>query len=157
MCLSQCLHDPAAAGGPGPAAPALPRVQLGPQPAQGRHGPEPRRAAAPGLSVCLSVCLGSGCLSRDRPQPRSPPDPLQAQSALALPAPIVLVLDEDGTAVETESFFRTLEEGTALMALSKEQTWTAPKVRGPLRGAGGWFCPVWPTLEVGLGGVGCTG
>lgn len=63
---------------------------------------------------------------------------MQAQSALALPAPIVLVLDEDGTAVETESFFRTLEEGTALMALSKGQTWTAPKVRGPLRGAGGW-------------------
>lgn len=64
---------------------------------------------------------------------------MQAQSALALPVPIVLVLDEDGTAVETESFFRTLEEGTALMALSKGQTWTAPKVRGPLRGAGGWF------------------
>ncbi|NWW14782.1 CIDEC protein, partial [Oreocharis arfaki] len=54
----------------------------------------------------------------------------QAQSALALPAPIVLVLDEDGTAVETESFFRTLEEGTALMALSNGQTWTAPKTRG---------------------------
>lgn len=54
----------------------------------------------------------------------------QAQSALALPVPIMLVLDEDGTAVETESFFRTLEEGTALMALSKGQTWTAPKTRG---------------------------
>ncbi|NWV34192.1 CIDEC protein, partial [Grantiella picta] len=53
-----------------------------------------------------------------------------AQSALALPAPIVLVLDEDGTAVETESFFRTLEEGTALMALSKGQTWAAPKKPG---------------------------
>uniref|UniRef100_A0A8C3Y4Z6 Cell death inducing DFFA like effector c n=1 Tax=Catharus ustulatus TaxID=91951 RepID=A0A8C3Y4Z6_CATUS len=61
---------------------------------------------------------------------------LLRQSALALPAPIVLVLDEDGTAVETESFFRTLEENTALMALSKEQTWTAPKVREPLRGVG---------------------
>ncbi|NXX31096.1 CIDEC protein, partial [Nicator chloris] len=54
----------------------------------------------------------------------------QAQSALALPAPIALVLDEDGTAVETESFFRTLEQGTALMALSKGQTWAAPKTRG---------------------------
>ncbi|XP_021382673.2 lipid transferase CIDEC [Lonchura striata] len=54
----------------------------------------------------------------------------QAQSALALPVPIALVLDEDGTAVETESFFRTLEEGTALMALSKGQSWTAPKMRG---------------------------
>ncbi|NXB90496.1 CIDEC protein, partial [Vidua chalybeata] len=57
----------------------------------------------------------------------------QAQSALALPAPIALVLDEDGTAVETEAFFRSLEEGTALMALSKGQSWTAPKTRG--------YCP----------------
>ncbi|NXY27179.1 CIDEC protein, partial [Atrichornis clamosus] len=54
----------------------------------------------------------------------------QAQSALALPAPISLVLDEDGTAVETESFFRTLEEGTVLMALSKGQSWVAPKTPG---------------------------
>ncbi|NXG18305.1 CIDEC protein, partial [Grallaria varia] len=54
----------------------------------------------------------------------------QAQSALAMPGPIVLVLDEDGTAVETESFFQTLEEGTVLMALSKGQSWVAPKSRG---------------------------
>ncbi|NWI46899.1 CIDEC protein, partial [Picathartes gymnocephalus] len=54
----------------------------------------------------------------------------QAQSALALPPPIALVLDEDGTAVETESFFRTLEEGTALMALGKGQSWAPPKTRG---------------------------
>ncbi|KFQ83926.1 Cell death activator CIDE-3, partial [Phoenicopterus ruber ruber] len=47
----------------------------------------------------------------------------QAQSALLAPGPISLVLDEDGTAVETEAFFRTLEEGTVLMALSKGQTW----------------------------------
>ncbi|KFP82099.1 Cell death activator CIDE-3, partial [Acanthisitta chloris] len=52
----------------------------------------------------------------------------QAQSTLAMPHPISLVLDEDGTAVETESFFRTLEEGTALMALSKGQTWAASKL-----------------------------
>lgn len=56
----------------------------------------------------------------------------------------MLVLDEDGTAVETESFFRTLEEGTALMALSEGQAWTAPKVRAALRGAGGWFVPCVP-------------
>ncbi|XP_009902763.1 cell death activator CIDE-3 [Dryobates pubescens] len=54
----------------------------------------------------------------------------QAQSALAIPGPISLVLDEDGTAVETESFFRTLGEGTVLMALSKGQTWTACKTPG---------------------------
>ncbi|XP_068006898.1 lipid transferase CIDEC [Melanerpes formicivorus] len=54
----------------------------------------------------------------------------QAQSALAIPGPISLVLDEDGTAVETESFFQTLGEGTVLMALSKGQTWTACKTPG---------------------------
>ncbi|NXM67950.1 CIDEC protein, partial [Serilophus lunatus] len=36
----------------------------------------------------------------------------------------------DGTAVETESFFRTLEEGTVLMALGKGQSWAAPKTPG---------------------------
>lgn len=40
----------------------------------------------------------------------------------------MLVLEEDGTAVETEAFFRTLEEGAVLMALAKGQTWAAPKV-----------------------------
>ncbi|NWI55852.1 CIDEC protein, partial [Calyptomena viridis] len=54
----------------------------------------------------------------------------QAQSALGMSGPISLVLDEDGTAVETESFFRTLEEGTVLMALSKEQSWVASKTPG---------------------------
>ncbi|NXK66873.1 CIDEC protein, partial [Sylvietta virens] len=54
----------------------------------------------------------------------------QGGSALALPAPIALVLDEGGGAVETESFFRTLEEGTGGVALSKGQSWTAPKTRG---------------------------
>ncbi|KAM6324617.1 lipid transferase CIDEC [Podargus strigoides] len=54
----------------------------------------------------------------------------QAQSALLTPGPVSLVLDEDGTAVETEAFFRTLEEGTVLMALSKGQTWAASKTPG---------------------------
>ncbi|NXV73530.1 CIDEC protein, partial [Atlantisia rogersi] len=54
----------------------------------------------------------------------------QAQSALHIVGPISLVLDEDGTAVETEAFFRTLEEGTVLMALSKGQTWAASKNPG---------------------------
>ncbi|KFQ42963.1 Cell death activator CIDE-3, partial [Nestor notabilis] len=54
----------------------------------------------------------------------------QAQTALLAPGPISLVLDEDGTAVETEAFFRTLEEGTVLMALSKGQTWAASKTPG---------------------------
>lgn len=74
------------------------------------------------------------------PQPRSPPAPLQAQSALLAPGPVSLVLDEDGTAVETEAFFRTLEEGTVLMALSKGQAWAASKVSAPLGGSS-LVCP----------------
>ncbi|NXS58908.1 CIDEC protein, partial [Brachypteracias leptosomus] len=54
----------------------------------------------------------------------------QAQNALQAPGPISLVLDEDGTVVETEAFFRTLEEGTVLMALGKGQTWAASKTPG---------------------------
>ncbi|NXH22815.1 CIDEC protein, partial [Bucco capensis] len=54
----------------------------------------------------------------------------QAQSILGSPGPISLVLEEDGTVVETEAFFRTLEEGTVLMALSKGQSWTASKTPG---------------------------
>uniref|UniRef100_A0A3Q2DZ24 Cell death inducing DFFA like effector c n=1 Tax=Cyprinodon variegatus TaxID=28743 RepID=A0A3Q2DZ24_CYPVA len=34
-----------------------------------------------------------------------------------------LVLDEDGTGVETEEFFQTLEENTVLMVLEKGQKW----------------------------------
>ncbi|XP_036246054.1 cell death activator CIDE-3 isoform X1 [Molothrus ater] len=76
------------------------------------------------------VCNGDRSLRKGVMAPSLAELLRQAQSALALPAPIVLVLDEDGTAVETESFFRTLEEGTTLMALSKGQSWTAPKTRG---------------------------
>ncbi|NXY86282.1 CIDEC protein, partial [Alcedo cyanopectus] len=54
----------------------------------------------------------------------------QAQSVLLAPGPVQLVLDEDGTVVETEAFFRTLEEGTVLMALSKGQSWVASKTPG---------------------------
>ena len=77
-----------------------------------------------------SVCLPGDCVSA----PSSPPAPLQAQSALLTPGPISLVLDEDGTVVETEAFFRTLEEGTVLMALSKGQAWAASKVSALLGG-----------------------
>lgn len=51
------------------------------------------------------------------------------------------MLDEDGTVVETEAFFRTLEEGTVLMALSKGQTWAASKVSVPLGGRS-LVCPI---------------
>ncbi|XP_053355154.1 cell death activator CIDE-3 [Clarias gariepinus] len=35
-----------------------------------------------------------------------------------------LVLDEDGTGVDTEDFFQTLKDSTVLMVLEKEQKWT---------------------------------
>lgn len=155
MCLSECLHDPAAAVEPGPAPPTLPRLQLGPQPAQGRHGAEPRRAAAPGeLPACLSVCLGgvcppSGVVGWLPPhRPRSPPVPWQAQSALLAPDPTSLVLDEDGTAVETEAFFQTLEEGTVLMVLGKGQTWAPSKVGAPEVGT--CLSPLRPSISAGM-------
>ncbi|NXA34974.1 CIDEC protein, partial [Eudromia elegans] len=54
----------------------------------------------------------------------------QVQSTLLAPGAVALVLEEDGTAVETESFFETLEEGTVLMALSEGQTWCPRKSPG---------------------------
>ncbi|XP_067158478.1 lipid transferase CIDEC-like isoform X1 [Apteryx mantelli] len=128
MRLCQRLHDPAAAVEPGAAAPALPRLQLGPQPAQGRHGTEPRRAAVPGEPG--AAWLPSGRDVRLAGPPAHHHHPLQVESALLAPGPVSLVLDEDGTAVETEAFFQTLEEGTVLMALSKGQTWCASKTPG---------------------------
>ncbi|XP_066553741.1 cell death activator CIDE-3 isoform X2 [Amia ocellicauda] len=38
-----------------------------------------------------------------------------------------LVLDEDGTVVDTEDFFQTLEDNTVFMALDKGEKWTPPK------------------------------
>uniref|UniRef100_A0A3P8XMF2 CIDE-N domain-containing protein n=1 Tax=Esox lucius TaxID=8010 RepID=A0A3P8XMF2_ESOLU len=41
---------------------------------------------------------------------------------------VTLVLDEDGTGVDTEEFFLTLTDNTVLMVLEKGQLWTPPKV-----------------------------
>jgi len=106
-----------------------------------------------GLAGCWGGCpptrVGGGSAS---PQPRSPSAPLQAQSALLVPDPVSLVLDEDGTAVETEAFFQTLEDGTVLMALSKGQSWAASKVRHPWGGTT-LACPIciprWDQREEG--------
>lgn len=43
-----------------------------------------------------------------------------------------LVLDEDGTAVDTEEFFQTLPDNTALMVLEKGQQWTSSQVSGAI-------------------------
>ncbi|XP_054852790.1 cell death activator CIDE-3-like [Eublepharis macularius] len=51
---------------------------------------------------------------------------------LALPVvgTITLVLDEDGTIVETEEFFQTLQEGTVFLVLTKGQSWYPVKTSG---------------------------
>lgn len=41
---------------------------------------------------------------------------------------LTLVLEEDGTAVESEDFFQMLEDDTCLMALERGQSWS-PRVR----------------------------
>lgn len=46
---------------------------------------------------------------------------------------LTLVLEEDGTAVDTEDFFQLLEDDTCLMVLEQGQSWS-PKVRGPQGG-----------------------
>ncbi|XP_053135154.1 cell death activator CIDE-3-like [Hemicordylus capensis] len=54
----------------------------------------------------------------------------KVHSALGLVGTISLVLDEDGTSVETEDFFQTLEAGTVLLVLTEGQIWRPPKTGG---------------------------
>uniref|UniRef100_A0A3P8V2U5 Cell death inducing DFFA like effector c n=1 Tax=Cynoglossus semilaevis TaxID=244447 RepID=A0A3P8V2U5_CYNSE len=48
----------------------------------------------------------------------------KAGESLHVPHVSVLVLDEDGTDVETEEFFQTLPDNSVLMVLDEEQKWT---------------------------------
>lgn len=41
------------------------------------------------------------------------------------------MLEEDGTAVESEDFFQLLEDDTSLMVLEFGQSWSPDRVRGP--------------------------
>ncbi|XP_013865269.1 cell death activator CIDE-3 [Austrofundulus limnaeus] len=52
--------------------------------------------------------------------------------SLTLECVSALVLDEDGTGVDTEEFFQTLPENTVLMVLEKGQKWT-PHPNSPSR------------------------
>uniref|UniRef100_A0A8D0L2H1 CIDE-N domain-containing protein n=1 Tax=Sphenodon punctatus TaxID=8508 RepID=A0A8D0L2H1_SPHPU len=52
------------------------------------------------------------------------------RSALLLVGTITLVLDEDGTSIETEEFFQSLQEGTVLLVLTKGQLWHPAKTPG---------------------------
>ncbi|KAG9483505.1 hypothetical protein GDO78_009430 [Eleutherodactylus coqui] len=47
----------------------------------------------------------------------------KAQDALLTDEAIMLVLDEDGTGVDTEDFFQSLDSGSVFMALVKGQMW----------------------------------
>lgn len=49
--------------------------------------------------------------------------------SLSLPCISDVVLDEDGTGVDTEGFFQALPEYSVLMVLEKDQKWTPDTVR----------------------------
>lgn len=55
----------------------------------------------------------------------------QALEALVLSGALTLVLEEDGTTVESEEFFQLLEDDTCLMVLELGQSWSPRRVRGP--------------------------
>ncbi|KAM4588894.1 cell death activator CIDE-3 [Odontesthes bonariensis] len=56
----------------------------------------------------------------------------KVSDSLSLLCVSALVLDEDGTGVDTEEFFQTLPENAVLMVLEKGQTWT-PHPNSPSR------------------------
>lgn len=49
---------------------------------------------------------------------------LQVSDSFSVQCISALVLDEDGTCVDTEEFFQTLPENAVLMVLEKEEKWT---------------------------------
>ncbi|XP_042542278.1 cell death activator CIDE-B [Dipodomys spectabilis] len=53
----------------------------------------------------------------------------KAQEMLLLHGVLTLVLEEDGTAVESEDFFQMLEDDTCLMVLEQGQSWSSTKSR----------------------------
>ncbi|XP_004069348.1 cell death activator CIDE-3 [Oryzias latipes] len=56
----------------------------------------------------------------------------KVSESLSLDGIVLLVLEEDGTGVDTEEFFQTLPENTVLMFLEKGQKWT-PSSNGSSR------------------------
>lgn len=63
---------------------------------------------------------------------------------------LTLVLEEDGTAVDSEDFFQLLEDDTCLMVLQQDQSWS-PKVRGPQWGRFLVLPGFFPSLSLTLG------
>ncbi|MEE6468864.1 hypothetical protein FKM82_008403 [Ascaphus truei] len=56
----------------------------------------------------------------------------KAMDALLLSGIVSLVLEEDGTLVDTEDFFGMLEDGSVIMVLEKGHSWKPAKVPGVL-------------------------
>ncbi|XP_034389526.1 cell death activator CIDE-3-like isoform X3 [Cyclopterus lumpus] len=56
----------------------------------------------------------------------------KVSDSLSVPCVGALVLDEDGTGVDTEEFFQTLPDNAVLMVLEKGHKWT-PQTNGPSR------------------------
>lgn len=54
---------------------------------------------------------------------------VQAMESMDIQCVGALVLNEDGTWVDTEDFFQTLPENTVLMVLDKNQSWAPSPVR----------------------------
>lgn len=63
---------------------------------------------------------------------------------------LTIVLEEDGTAVDSEDFFQLLEDDTCLMVLQQGQSWS-PKVRGPQWGCFLVLPGFFPSLSLTLG------
>lgn len=77
---------------------------------------------------------------------------------LLLRGVLTLVLEEDGTAVDSEDFFQLLEDDTCLMVLEQGQSWS-PKVRAPQWGCLGLHSFLvlpgfFPGLPLTCGGTG---
>lgn len=82
----------------------------------------------------------------------------QVLETLLLSGVLTLVLEEDGTAVDSEDFFQLLEDDTCLMVLEQGQSWS-PQVRGPSGCLGHQsflVLPIFPSLSPTLGALGNT-
>lgn len=83
----------------------------------------------------------------------------QVLETLLLSGVLTLVLEEDGTAVDSEDFFQLLEDDTCLMVLEQGQSWS-PRVRGPsgcLGHQSSLVLPIFfPSLSLTLGALGNT-
>ncbi|KAG8516903.1 Cell death activator CIDE-3 [Galemys pyrenaicus] len=95
--------------------------QLVPEPGPEAPGARPCRVSSADRSVRKGVMA------------RSLADlQLKVQDTLMLAdRPFCLVLEEDGTAVETEEYFRALPADTVFMALQKGQKWQPRSEQGP--------------------------